>query len=178
MTGLDPESDRVLEIATLITDGELELIAEGPDLVVHQSDEVLEGMGLWCRDHHGASGLTAAVRASTTSLAEAEARTLAFLREHCPAGVLPLCGNTIGQDRRFLIRHMPELDRFFHYRSVDVSTIKELVRRWYPSLPAFGKAGGHRALDDIRESVAELRYFRQRVFVPQTLLAARLEQPQ
>lgn len=172
MTGLDPETDQVLEIATLITDGELELIAEGPDLVVHQADAVLEAMGEWCREHHGASGLTAAVRASTVSLAEAEARTLAFLAKHCQAGVVPLCGNTIGQDRRFLVRHMPALDRFFHYRSVDVSTIKELTRRWYPSLPSFPKAQGHRALDDIRESVAELKYYRQHVFVgPQTMPA-------
>ncbi|MFV8751800.1 oligoribonuclease [Nannocystaceae bacterium ST9] len=169
MTGLDPEADHVLEIATLITDAELEPIAEGPDLVVHQNDAVLEGMGEWCREHHGASGLTAAVRASTISLAEAEARTLEFLRRHCASGTAPLCGNTIGQDRRFLVRHMPELERFFHYRSVDVSTLKELVRRWYPSLPGFGKGEAHRALDDIRESVAELRYYRSHVFVPQSL---------
>ena len=165
MTGLDPETDHVLEIATLITDAQLELIAEGPDLVVHQPDAVLEGMGDWCREHHGASGLTAAVRASTVSLAEAEARTIAFLREHCVAGTLPLCGNTIGQDRRFIVRHMPQLDRFVHYRSVDVSTIKELARRWYPTLPSFPKGEAHRALDDIRESVAELRYYRRHLFI-------------
>jgi oligoribonuclease len=171
MTGLDPDTDHVLEIATLITDGELEILAEGPDLVVHQDDAILDGMGDWCREHHGASGLTAAVRASTVSLAEAEARTLAFLRQHCQPGTVPLCGNTIGQDRRFLVRHMPELERFFHYRSVDVSTIKELVRRWYPKLPNSPKTESHRALDDIRESVAELRYYRQHVFVaaPQTV---------
>jgi oligoribonuclease len=166
MTGLDPDTDHVLEIATLITDGELELVAEGPDLVVHQPDAVLDAMGDWCREHHGASGLTAAVRASTVSLAEAEARTLEFLRRHCGPGTVPLCGNTIGQDRRFLVRHMPELERFFHYRSVDVSTIKELVRRWYPKLPSVPKAESHRALDDIRESVAELRWYRQHVFAP------------
>lgn len=166
MTGLDPENDHVLEIATLVTDANLEILAEGPDLVVHHSDAVLDAMGPWCRDHHGASGLTAAVRASSVSLAEAEAATLEFLRKHCEPGKLPLCGNTIGQDRRFIVRHMPALDRFLHYRSVDVSTIKELARRWYPGLASFGKAETHRALDDIRESVAELRYYRSRVFVP------------
>jgi oligoribonuclease len=169
MTGLDPEADHVLELATLITDAELEILAEGPDLVVHQDDPVLDAMGQWCREHHGASGLTAAVRTSTISLADAEARTLEFLRLHCEAGVVPLCGNTIGQDRRFLIRHMPELERFFHYRSVDVSTIKELVGRWYPKLPRFRKAESHRALDDIRESIAELRWYRQHVFVGSTV---------
>jgi oligoribonuclease len=166
MTGLDPENDHVLELATIVTTAELEIVAEGPDLVVHQSDALLDSMSAWCIEHHGASGLTAAVRASSVSLAAAEQQTLEFLRKHCEAGKLPLCGNTIGQDRRFLVRHMPELERFFHYRSVDVSTIKELARRWYPSLPSFAKGQTHRALDDIRESIAELRYYRSTVFVP------------
>lgn len=164
MSGLDPEQHHVLEIATLITNAELEVVAEGPDIVVHQSDEVLAAMGEWCTEHHGQSGLTKAVRASTISLAEAERRTLEFVREHCEPGQSPLCGNSIGQDRRFLIRHMPQLAEFLHYRVIDVSTIKELVRRWYPDLEPLAKAESHRALDDIRESIAELRDYRERVF--------------
>jgi oligoribonuclease len=164
MTGLDPDADHVLEIATLVTNGELEIIAEGPDLVIHQPDEVLEHMSEWCIDHHGQSGLTAACRASTISLADAERLTLEFLANHCKPGESPLCGNTIGQDRRFMVRYTPALERFVHYRSVDVSTIKELCRRWYPALPGYPKAETHRALDDIRESLGELRYYRQRVF--------------
>lgn len=167
MTGLDPKTDVVLEIATLVTTAELELIAEGPDLVIHQPDSVLDNMSAWCIEHHGQSGLTAACRASTISLAEAERLTLEFLAKHCQPGRAPLCGNTIGQDRRFMVEYMPALDRFVHYRSVDVSTIKELCRRWYPTLPDHPKAETHRALEDIRESVAELRYYRERVFVPQ-----------
>lgn len=165
MTGLDPERDKVLEIATLITDANLELIAEGPDLVVHQPDELLDNMGEWCTTHHGESGLTEASRASTLSVEQAERETLAFIEQHCQPGESPLCGNSIGQDRRFLRRHMPTLERFFHYRVVDVSTLKELVRRWYPELPKPDKAGSHRALGDIEESIAELRYYRERVFV-------------
>lgn len=166
MTGLDPDTEHVLEIASLITNAELEIIAEGPDLVVHQPDAILDNMGEWCTEHHGASGLTEACRRSSLSLAEAEAQTLAFVRDHCPPGKSPLCGNSIGQDRRFLVRHMPELASFFHYRVVDVSTIKELVKRWYPTLPPLAKSEAHRALDDIRESIAELRYYREHVFVP------------
>jgi oligoribonuclease len=164
MTGLDPDTEHVLEIATLITDAELEVIAEGPDIVVHQPDEILDAMGEWCTEHHGRSGLTEACRRSTISVEEAEAETLAFVREHCPPGKSPLCGNSIGQDRRFIVRHMPKLDAFLHYRSVDVSTLKELCRRWYPDLPGVTKAEAHRALDDIRESLAELRYYREHVF--------------
>lgn len=164
MTGLDPERESVLEIATLITTGDLEVIAEGPDLVVHQPPELLDAMDAWNTEHHGASGLTAQSLASTISVAEAEQQTLAFLRQHVQPGKSPLCGNSIGQDRRFLVRYMPELERFFHYRNVDVSTIKELTKRWYPDLPAFGKSEAHRALDDIRESVAELRWYREKVF--------------
>lgn len=164
MTGLDPDVDHVLEIATLVTNAELEILAEGPDLVVHQPDEVLDGMSEWCIEHHGESGLTAACRASTISLAEAERLTLEFLAGYCEPGKSPLSGNSIGQDRRFMAKHMPALERFVHYRNVDVSTIKELCRRWYPGLPAYPKGEAHRALDDIRESLGELRYYRQRVF--------------
>ena len=165
MTGLDPDTEQVLEVATLITNAQLEVIAEGPELVIHQPDEVLEAMGEWCQDHHGASGLTEASRRSTTSVAEAERLTLAFIQAHCKPGLSPLCGNTISQDRRFLVRHMPALDGFLHYRNVDVSTLKELCMRWYPALPGITKTETHRALDDIRESLAELRYYRENVFV-------------
>lgn len=164
MTGLDPERERVLEIASLITDAELEILAEGPDLVVHQPDEILDAMGEWCTEHHGHSGLTQQSRRSTLSLAEAERQTLEFVRAHCQPGESPLCGNSVGQDRRFLVRHMAELEAFLHYRVIDVSTIKELARRWYPGLPPVAKSESHRALDDIRESLAELRYYRAKVF--------------
>ncbi|PRP93638.1 oligoribonuclease [Enhygromyxa salina] len=165
MTGLDPDIEKVLEIATLITNGDLEVIAEGPELVIHQPDEVLDAMGEWCREHHGASGLTDQSRRSTIDVHEAERQTLAFIQTHCHPGQSPLCGNTIGQDRRFLVRHMPAIDRFLHYRSVDVTTLKELCQRWYPELPGIAKTESHRALDDIRESIAELRYYREHVFV-------------
>lgn len=164
MSGLDPEGCAILEIATLVTDAELNVVAEGPDIVVHQPDDVLAAMDEWCTKHHGDSGLTAQVQSSTISLAEAERLTLEFLVAHTPAKQSPLCGNTIWQDRRFLVRHMPQLEAHLHYRLVDVSTIKELVRRWYPQLKAPGKAESHRALDDIRESIAELRFYREHVF--------------
>jgi oligoribonuclease len=164
MSGLDPDRCAILEIATLVTDAELEVLAEGPDIVVHQSDEVLAAMDEWCTKHHGESGLTAQVQASSVSLAEAERLTLEFVAAHCPAKQSPLCGNTIWQDRRFLVGHMPQLEAHLHYRLVDVSTIKELVKRWYPDLKAPGKAESHRALDDIRESIAELRFYREHVF--------------
>lgn len=164
MSGLDPDRCQILEIATLVTDADLEIVAEGPDLVVHQPDEVLDAMDEWCTTHHGQSGLTAAVRASTISQDEAEAHTLEFLKAHTAAGRSPLCGNSIWQDRRFLARHMPKLDGFLHYRLVDVSTIKELTRRWYPTLEPVAKRESHRALDDIRESIAELRHYRAHVF--------------
>lgn len=166
MSGLDPDTCQILEIATLITDGDLNVIAEGPDIVVHQPDEVLDAMDAWCTQQHGNSGLTAQVKASTVSLAEAEARTLEFMRAHCPPGKSPLCGNSIGHDRRFLLRYMQQVAGFLHYRSVDVSSVKELTRRWYPTLSPPRKGETHRALDDIRESIAELRYYRERVFRP------------
>lgn len=164
MSGLDPETCHVLEIATIVTDAELQIVAEGPDLVVHQPDEVLDAMDEWNTTHHGQSGLTQAVKDSKISLAQAEQQTLEFLREHCPAGKSPLCGNSIGQDRRFIVKYMPALSDFLHYRSVDVSTIKELARRWYPALEAPPKREAHRALDDIKESIEELRFYRASVF--------------
>jgi oligoribonuclease len=166
MSGLDPDTCQILEIATLVTDGDLNIVAEGPDIVIHQPEPVLAAMDAWCTQQHGTSGLTAQVQASTVSLAEAEARTLEFLRAHCPPGKSPLCGNSIGHDRRFLLRYMPQVASYLHYRSVDVSSIKELTRRWYPALSAPRKGETHRALDDIRESIAELRHYRERVFRP------------
>ncbi|MEM1415451.1 MAG: oligoribonuclease [Myxococcota bacterium] len=166
MTGLEPDRDRIIEIAAIVTDGELETVAEGPNLVVHQSDEVLAAMDEWNTTHHGASGLTARVRASTLGEEAAEAEVLAFLRAHCNERTAPLAGNSVHQDKRFLARYMPALDGFLHYRIVDVSTIKELGRRWYPE-PYAGrpaKKGAHRALDDIRESIDELRYYRKAMF--------------
>ena len=167
MTGLDPQRHAIVEIATLVTDDELEVVAEGPDLVVHQPPDVLAGMDDVVRDMHTRSGLLPAIEASTVTLADAGAQTLAFIKEHVPdTRTVPLCGNSIGTDRRFLAIHLPEIEEHLHYRSVDVSTIKELARRWYPEALAGapGKAGGHRALDDIRESVKELRYWRSAVF--------------
>ena len=168
MTGLDHTTDVIVEIATLITDDELEIVAEGPDLVVHQSDEVLAAMNDVVTDMHTASGLLDEIRSSTLSLEEAGRLTLDFIREHCPQpGTVPLCGNSIGTDRRFLAAHLPEVEEFLHYRSIDVSTLKELARRWNPDAlkTAPKKAGGHRALDDIRESLEELRHYRQALFV-------------
>ena len=164
MSGLEPERHEILEIATLVTDGDLTILGEGPDLVIHHPPEVLAAMDAWCTRQHGQSGLTAGVHASTLSLAEAEAQTLDFLARYTAPGRSPLCGNSIGHDRRFLIRHMPRLAAFLHYRSVDVSSIKELVRRWYPDLTAPTKRETHRALDDIRESIAELAFYRERAF--------------
>ena len=166
MTGLDPERDTILEIATLITTSELQLIAEGPVCVIHQLPAVLEAMDEWNRTHHGASGLSARVMASTTSLAQAEAQTLAFVQQHCPPRTSPLCGNSIWQDRRFLARYMPQLEGYLHYRNIDVSTVKELVRRWYANgPPPPEKKHAHLALDDIRESIAELQFYREHYFV-------------
>lgn len=165
MTGLDPEREKVLEIAMIVTDKELNVLAEGPVIAVHQSDEVLAGMDEWCTRTHTGSGLVARVRASQYDEAAASAECLAFLRQWVPERGSPLCGNSIGQDRRFMVRHMPQLEAFFHYRNVDVSTIKELVRRWKPELlDQFKKKGTHLALDDIRESIAELQFYRAHVF--------------
>jgi oligoribonuclease len=168
MSGLDVERERILEAVALLTDGELEVVAEGPRLVVHQDDALLAAMDEWNREHHGASGLTEAVRASTLSEVEAEEQLLAFVREHCEPGTTPLAGNSIHHDRVFLRRYMPRLEAFVHYRNVDVSTVKELVRRWHPEVleRAPAKVGAHRALEDIRESIDELRYYRRAVFRP------------
>jgi oligoribonuclease len=169
MTGLDPGRDVIVEIATIITDDNLEIVAEGPDLVIHQPDDVLAIMDPFVVDMHTKSGLLSSIRESKVSLEEAGAATLAFIKEHVPEpGTVPLCGNSIGTDRRFLAVYLPDIERWLHYRSIDVSSVKELVRRWYPAVRAARpkKVGTHRALDDIRESVAELRYYRDQVFVP------------
>ncbi|HUO80985.1 MAG TPA: oligoribonuclease [Steroidobacteraceae bacterium] len=162
MTGLVPESDRIIEIATLVTDGDLNVLAEGPVIAVRQSEDRLARMDDWNRRTHGDSGLIARVRASTVDEAEAERRTLAFLDEWLPPGRSPMCGNSICQDRRFLARWMPALERHFHYRNLDVSTVKELARRWAPGvLAGVAKGNAHRALDDVLDSIKELRHYRE-----------------
>ena len=168
MTGLDPATDHILEIATLVTDKHLTLLAEGPVLAVHHDDTVLAAMGEWCTKQHGQSGLTERVRQSKVSMAEAERATLAFLAQHVPAGKSPMCGNSICQDRRFLARQMPELERFFHYRNLDVSTLKELAKRWAPAAASgFTKESSHLAMADIKDSIAELKHYRERLFRPE-----------
>lgn len=165
MTGLDPDSDVIIEIATLVTDADLNILAEGPVYAIHQADEILAGMDEWNTNQHGKSGLTARVRASDISLAQAEADTLAFLEHWVPRGKSPICGNSICQDRRFLVRGMPALERYFHYRNLDVSTVKELARRWKPAaLASLKKSGNHLALDDIKDSIHELRHYRETFF--------------
>ncbi|CBV41616.1 oligoribonuclease [Halomonas elongata] len=162
MTGLDPERERIIEVATLITDADLNVVAEGPVLAVHQPDALLEAMDDWNQKTHGGSGLTERVRASAIDTAEAERRTLAFLHEHVAPGTSPMCGNSVHQDRRFLEREMPELLAFFHYRNLDVSTLKELAKRWNPgALVGFSKRNVHLAMDDIKESIAELAHYRR-----------------
>lgn len=162
MTGLDPEVDRIIEIATLVTDANLNILAEGPVIAVHQSDEQLALMDEWNVRTHTGSGLVDRVKASTIDDATAAQKTIEFLQQWVPAGGSPICGNSVGQDRRFLFKYMPELEQYFHYRYLDVSTLKELARRWKPEiLPGFKKQGTHQALDDIRESVAELAYYRE-----------------
>ncbi len=164
MTGLYPEKDVIIEIATIITDAELSVVAEGPELVIHQPLDVLEAMDEWNTTHHGQSGLWDKVLASTIDMAEAERQTFAFVKQHVGPREAPLCGNSIWQDRRFLHKYMPTLAEYLHYRSVDVSSIKELVQRWLPAAKYPIKRSSHRALDDIRESVEELRHYRARVF--------------
>jgi len=165
MTGLDPQTDRIIEIATIVTDADLEVVAEGPVIAVHQDDSMLQAMDEWCTRTHGASGLTRRVQESRVDEAEAESETLAFLSRYLESGCSPMCGNSICQDRRFLARYMPQLEAFFHYRNLDVSTVKELARRWRPAaLEGFTKKGTHQALDDIRESIAELRHYRETFF--------------
>ena len=167
MTGLDPDRHVIVEIATIVTDDELAIVAEGPDLVVHQDAEAMASMDDFVRKMHTKSGLLPLIEASTTTLEEAGAQTLAFIKEHVPeARTVPLGGNSIGTDRRFLAKHLPEIEEFLHYRSIDVSTIKELTRRWYPDVlkARVEKEGRHRALDDIQASIDELRYYREHVF--------------
>ncbi len=167
MTGLDPDSDFIIEMAAVVTDAQLEILAEGPVIAVHQSDEQLARMDEWNTRQHGASGLTERVRASQVDAAAAEQLMLDFLALHVAAGASPMCGNSICQDRRFLARHMPKLERFFHYRNLDVSSVKELARRWAPTVVAgFSKQGAHLALADIHESIRELRHYREHLFVP------------
>jgi len=165
MTGLDPEKERIIEIATIVTDDHLNLIAEGPVIAISQPQSLLDAMDEWCQTTHGGTGLTRRVQESTVSEQQAEQQTLAFLREHLQKGESPLCGNSIGQDRRFLVKYMPELEDFFHYRNLDVSTVKELARRWNPAvLDGVKKKGTHLALDDIRDSIAELQHYRDTFF--------------
>lgn len=165
MTGLDPEKETIIEIATVVTDKHLNVLAKGPNLVIHQEKAVMDAMDEWCTQHHGESGLTARVLSSDISMAEAEAETIAFLEQYLPAGASPICGNSVGQDRRFLYQYMPKLEAFFHYRYIDVSTIKELARRWKPeALEGFTKKGAHLALDDILESIGELQHYRKTMF--------------
>ncbi|SFN03962.1 oligoribonuclease [Izhakiella capsodis] len=162
MTGLDPKRDRIIEIATIVTDANLNILAEGPVMAVHQSDAQLSLMDDWNVRTHTKSGLVKRVKASPFDERDAELLTIAFLKQWIPAGKSPICGNSIGQDRRFLFEYMPELEAYFHYRYIDVSTLKELARRWKPEiLPGFKKQGTHQALDDIRESIAELVYYRE-----------------
>lgn len=162
MTGLDPERERIIELAMIVTDNELNVIAESPEWAVHQPEPVLAAMDEWNQKTHGASGLVERVRASTLDEAAVEAAALAFMAEYVPARTSPMCGNSIGQDRRFMVRYMPKLEDFFHYRSIDVSTVKELCRRWQPEIAkGMVKKGAHTALSDIRESIAELQYYRQ-----------------
>lgn len=162
MTGLDPDSDRIIEVAVVVTDPELNIIGEGPVFAIHQSDELLDGMDAWNKGTHGRSGLIDRVKASTVTEAEAEVALIAFLKDYVPAGKSPMCGNSICQDRRFMARGMPKLEAFFHYRNLDVSTLKELCRRWKPELASgFKKHQKHTALADIIESIEELKYYRE-----------------
>jgi oligoribonuclease len=162
MTGLDPDSDLIIEMATVVTDKDLNVLAQGPVLAVHQSDAALAAMDDWNQKHHGQSGLIDRVKASTIDEAEAERLTIEFLKLWVPENTSPICGNSIGQDRRFLYRYMPKLEAYFHYRNIDVSTLKELAARWAPEVKnGFNKESSHQALDDILESIEELRYYRE-----------------
>ena len=162
MTGLDPERERIIELAMIVTDSELNVLAESPSWAVHQSEALLDAMDAWNKGTHGRSGLIERVRASTLDESAAETLALDFVRQYVPKGASPLCGNTIGQDRRFMVRYMPRLESWFHYRNLDVSTLKELCKRWKPEMAkGFVKRSAHTALADIRESIEELRYYRQ-----------------
>lgn len=165
MTGLDPQKERIIEIATVVTDSELNVLAEGPSIAINQSNQLIQAMDQWNTNQHGKSGLTERVLNSTVTEAQAESATLEFLKQWVPEGMSPMCGNSIGQDRRFLVRYMPELANYFHYRNLDVSTLKELVRRWKPELMnGVNKKGSHLAMDDVYDSIEELAYYRK-VFI-------------
>jgi oligoribonuclease len=177
MTGLNPEKDVILEIATLLTDSDLNILAEGPVMALQASEEQLAGMDDWNQRQHKKSGLLGRVRASTETMATAQAKTLEFFAEHLAPGKTPLCGNSVWQDRRFLVRHMPALDVFFHYRILDVSSVKEIAKRWYPHVPAFKKGDQHLALADILDSVKELRYYREKIFTDPAAIAPSTPEP-
>ncbi len=164
MTGLDITKESIIEIATVVTDGELNIIAQGPNLAVQVSDELLNNMDEWNTSHHTASGLVERVKHESVSVQEAETQTLEFLKKWVPEGKAPLCGNSVWNDKKFMEKEMPDLVEYLHYRMIDVSTVKELARRWYPGVGRYEKKGAHLALDDILESIEELRYFRTRVF--------------
>jgi len=162
MTGLEPQTDVIIEIATIVTDKELNILAEGPILAIHQSDELLDGMDEWCTNQHGKSGLTQRVKDSSFNEIYAEKMTIDFLKQYVPAGASPMCGNSICQDRRFMANYMPELEAFFHYRNLDVSTIKELAKRWSPEVySGFTKESSHLAMDDIKDSINEMLFYRE-----------------
>jgi len=164
MTGLEPQTDRIIEIATIVTDKQLNILAEGPELAVHVEDAILEGMDEWCTNQHGKSGLTQRVKDSKITDDDAAKQTIAFLEKYVDAGASPMCGNSICQDRRFLARWMPELEEFFHYRNLDVSSLKELANRWAPeTIKGFEKKGSHLAMDDIKDSIAELAFYRENI---------------
>jgi len=166
MTGLEPQSDVIIEIATVVTDAQLNVLAEGPVIAIHQTDEILNGMDEWNTNQHGKSGLTQRVRDSQFTVEQAEQQTLDFLRQWVVAGESPMCGNSICQDRRFMARLMPQLEAFFHYRNLDVSALKELAKRWHPTMyEGFKKDSSHLAMDDIKDSIAELEYYRQHFLV-------------
>jgi oligoribonuclease len=166
MTGLEPDEDVIIEIATIVTDGQLNIVAEGPNLIINQPDSVMDNMNDWCKKYHGDSGLTQRVKDSKVSLKQAEQQTLDFIRKHVLEGASPLCGNSIHQDRRFLVKYMPRLEAWLHYRNVDVSTVKEMVKRWYPTQRTWKKQGAHLALDDVLESIEELKHYRKTNFKP------------
>jgi len=165
MSGLDPEANTILEIATVITDLDLEIISDGPVIAVSQPDSILESMDDWNKEHHSKTGLIARVKQARSSLQDAEMETLDFIKRYIAPNKAPLCGNSVWQDRRFLIKYMPVLEQYFHYRNIDVSSIKELYARWYPNLPLYEKENAHTALKDIYESISELRYYRRSIFV-------------
>lgn len=166
MTGLDPERHVIIEIATIVTDDKLNIISQGPEIAINYPEDILSVIEEWSRKQHQASGLLARVRASSINCRQAEQDTLDFLRRYCNEGQCPLCGNSVWQDRRFLIKYMPRLEAFLNYRNIDVSSIKELARRWYPSLRPFSKKKSHLALDDIKESIEELKHYRLKLFKP------------